>query len=90
MSEASHVYILSGQKFIKNAQNGQPEACGHTVIPDKSILKRQKVTENAKIHKLINDIFWNFQRMWNETFRGHFKHCEKYVPWMCKKVGILL
>ena len=43
MSEASHVYILSGQKFIKNAQNGQPEACGHAVLPDKSILKGQKV-----------------------------------------------
>ena len=36
-------YILSGQKFIKNAKNGQfgeflkPEACSQKVLPDKSI-----------------------------------------------------
>ena len=28
--EASYIYILSGQKFIKNAQIGQSEACGQT------------------------------------------------------------
>ena len=36
-SEASYVYILSGQKFIKNAKNHplwQPEAWGQTVLPD--------------------------------------------------------
>ena len=35
--EASYVYILSGQKLIKNAKNGQfwkPEACSQTVLPD--------------------------------------------------------
>ena len=36
-SEASYVYILSEQKFIKNAKNGhfgdllKPQACGQTV-----------------------------------------------------------
>ena len=38
-SEASYIYILTGQKFIinvKNGQFGQPEACGQTVLPDKS------------------------------------------------------
>ena len=54
--EASY-YILSGQKFIKNAKNcilasfSKPEACGQTVIPDRSILIGQKLLESAKIEK---------------------------------------
>ena len=42
-SEASYVYILSDQKFIKNAKNCQfgeflkTKACGQTVLPGKSI-----------------------------------------------------
>ena len=43
-SEASYVYILSGQKLIKNAKNGpilasfsKPEACGQTMLPDRSV-----------------------------------------------------
>ena len=64
-SEASYVYILSGQKLIKNAKNGfwKPEACGQTVLPDRSILKGQKLVENAKI-KNSNATFWVI-----------FKHC---------------
>ena len=44
-SEASYVYNLSGQKFIKNEKNvnlasfWKPEACGQTVLPDRSVLK---------------------------------------------------
>ena len=41
---ASYVYILSGQKLINNAKNGQflasfwkSEACGQTVLPDRSL-----------------------------------------------------
>ena len=41
-SEASYVYILSGQTLIKNAKKGsilasfrKPEACGQTVLPDR-------------------------------------------------------
>ena len=55
-SEAS--YVLSGQKFIKNAEKGQflrvfdkPEVCGQTVLPDSSILIVQKLMENAKIRQ---------------------------------------
>ena len=55
-SEASYVYILSGQKLIKNAKNGpfwrgfwKPEACGQTVLPDRSVLIGQKLVENANI-----------------------------------------
>ena len=54
-SEASYIYILSGQKFVKNAKNGpfwrvfwNPEACGQTVLPDRSLLIGQKLVENAK------------------------------------------
>ena len=48
-SEASSVYILSGQKLIKNTKNSQfgeflkSEVCGQTVLPDMSILIRQKI-----------------------------------------------
>ena len=44
-SEASYIFILSGQKFVKNATKTvnlasfwKPEACGQTVLPDRSIL----------------------------------------------------
>ena len=47
--ERSYIYILS-------AKNGpfwrffwKPEACGQTVLPDKSILIGQKLVKNAKI-----------------------------------------
>ena len=67
-SEASYVYILSGQKFMKNAENGQfwrvfekLEACGQTVLPDRSILIGQKLVKNTKIEKVKCDIFCNFQ-----------------------------
>ena len=55
-SETSYVYILSGQKFIKKSQNWsilasfwKLEACGLTVLPDRSVLIGQKLVENAKI-----------------------------------------
>ena len=52
-SEASYVYILSGRKLIKNGKNDpfwrvfwKPEACGQTVLPDRSVLIGQKLVEN--------------------------------------------
>ena len=36
-SEASYVYILSGQKLIENAKNGPT---GQTVLPDMSQMRR--------------------------------------------------
>ena len=54
--QAKRAYILSGQKFIKNAKNGyilaifwKIEACGQTELPDRSVLIGQKLVENAKI-----------------------------------------
>ena len=45
-------YILSGQKFFKNAKNCQflkPEACGQTVLLERPSLTGQKLVENVKI-----------------------------------------
>ena len=70
MSEASYVYILSEQKFIKMlkmfnlASFRKREVCGQTVLPDKSILIRQKLVENAKMPKIEMRLFLLF-----------FKHC---------------
>ena len=53
-SEASYVYILSGQKLIKNAKNDpfwRVFAYSQTVLPDRSLLKGRKLVENAKIEK---------------------------------------
>ena len=58
-SEASYVYILSGQKtFIKKCEKWsnlasfwKPKACGQTELPDRSVLIGQKLVENAKMPK---------------------------------------
>ena len=67
MSEASYIYILSGQKFIKNAKKWsilasfwKAEVCGQTVLPDRSILIGQKLVENARNKKLKWDILGDF------------------------------
>ena len=59
-SEASYVYILIGQKLIKNAKNGSfwrvfenLKLGGQTVLPDKSVLIGQKMVKNAKIQKFL-------------------------------------
>ena len=69
-SEASSVYILSGQKLIKKCQKWcllasfwKPEACGQTVLPDRSVLIEQKLVENAKIQKFKCDILGDFDRI---------------------------
>ena len=76
-SEASYIY--SGQKFIKKAKNGQfwrvfekLEACGQTVLPDRSVLIGQKLVENAKIQKLKCDILSNFQTLCSYRENPHF------------------
>ena len=37
------------------------EACGQTVLPDKSVFIGQKLVENAKIQKFKYDILSNFK-----------------------------
>ena len=41
-----------------------PENFGQTVLPDRSILKGQKLMENAKIEKIKCDILNYFQTVW--------------------------
>ena len=53
-SEASYVYILILASFW------QPENCGQTVLPDRSLLKGQNLIENANIEKLKCDIWGDF------------------------------
>ena len=59
-SEASYVYILSGQKFIQNAKNGRfwqvfGKTCGQIVLPDRSLLKDKNWCKTPKIQFLR---FW--------------------------------
>ena len=78
-SEASYVYILSGQKFIQKCQKysilasfWKPEACGQTVLPDRSVLIGQKLVQNAKIQmrhfgQFSNDVYISmYKNVWIE------------------------
>ena len=51
----------------------KPEACGQTVLPDRSVLIGQKLVENAKIQNFKCYILSNFQTMW----------CGEYVFLVC-------
>ena len=50
--------------MVNLASFWKPEACGQTVLPDRSLLIGQKLAENAKIQKFKCDILSNFQTMW--------------------------
>ena len=70
VSEASYVYILSGQRFIKKCQKWsnfasfwKPKPCGQTLLPDRSVLIGQKLVENAKINIIKCDILGDFQTL---------------------------
>ena len=47
--------------MVNLASFWNPKACGQTVLPDRSVLKGQKLAENAKIQKFNWDILSNFQ-----------------------------
>ena len=66
-SEASYVYILNGQKFIKISQFENKEL---VVLPD--ILIGQKLVKKAKIQILKCDIFSDFQTICMNGFRCQF------------------
>ena len=63
-SEASNVYILTGQKFIKIAKNGQIDEFFKTLsLRSNSVarqvnFKRRKLVINAKMKKVKNVTFW--------------------------------
>ena len=47
------------------ARFSKPEACGQTVLPDRSVLIGQKLVENSKIKKKLKwDILGDFQTPW--------------------------
>ena len=48
------------QKWSILASFSKPEACGKTVLPDRSVFIGQKLVENAKIRKLKCDILNKF------------------------------
>ena len=50
-------------KMLNLASFWKPEACGQTVLPDRSILIGQKLVENAKIEKFKWDILGDFQTL---------------------------
>ena len=52
------------------------EACGQTVLPDRSVLIGQKLVENAKIQKFKCDILSDFQTMWRWQKTFDAKKCE--------------
>ena len=49
-------------KIVNLASFLKPEACGQTVLPDRSVLTGQKLVEKAKIQKFKCDILSNFQQ----------------------------
>ena len=57
-SKARYVYILSGQKFIKNAKNSQHWQFFKNL--KLAGVTRQKIMENAKIGKFKCDILSDF------------------------------
>ena len=62
----SYVYILSGQKFIKNAKIGPfGRVCESLMFVVKQRYQTgQKLAEDAKIEKFKCDIFSDFQSVW--------------------------
>ena len=48
-------------KMVNLASFRKPEVYGQTVLPDRSILRRQKCVENAKIQKIQMRHFELFQ-----------------------------
>ena len=61
-SEASYVYILSGQRKILTSF-WKPEACCQTALPERSVFIGQKSVENEKFEKFKCDILCDFQTL---------------------------
>ena len=75
VSEANYVYILSGQKFLKMpnlASFWKREAYSQTVLPDMSVVIRQKMVEKAKLQKFKWDILGDFQTMCSFEFKKEY------------------
>ena len=55
--------LLKMTKMVNFGYFWKPEACGQTVLPDRSVLIGQKLVENAKIQKFKCDILDDFQTL---------------------------
>ena len=67
----------------------KPEACGQTELPDRSVLIRQKLVENAKIEN-SNATFWVVTVFENYSKKSHFQGGEKARPDLQARVWNLL
>ena len=68
-------------QFATVASFWRPEACGQTVLPDRSILIGQKMMRNAKIENFKCNILSNFQTIWAtwdhvDSIHIHFFQCN--------------
>ena len=50
--------------MVNLASFWKTEACGQTVLPDRSVLIGQKLVENANFQKFKCDILGDFQTLW--------------------------
>ena len=55
------MHDTSDKNHRKKSHFWKPEACGQTLLPDRSILIRQKLMEDDKMEKFRSDILKNFQ-----------------------------
>ena len=82
-SEASYVYILSGQKFIKNAQNSRFwrvfENLKLTVKQGYQTTQFIEKCQNSKIEMRHVGSFSNNVICLNETFSTMLNHCAKVL-----------
>ena len=58
----------------------KPEACGQTVLPDRSILTGQKLVENAKNQKFKWDISGDFKTMCGDAYHNCTTVAKTAIP----------
>ena len=80
-SKASYFYILSGQKFIKNAKNGEfkkkTKACGQIVLPDRSFWIGPKIDE-----KYQKWLIWRVLKTWSLRSNSVTRQVNLHYIWV--------
>ena len=78
--------LLKRPKMVTFGKLWKVEACGQTILQDRSLLIDQKLIENTKIQKFKFDILSNWVNCLmscSRTFKNHlifsFKNCKKVV-----------
>ena len=59
--------LIENAKMVNLSSVWNLEACGQTLLPDRSILKGQKRAKNAKMDKFKWYIFVDFKTLWCGT-----------------------